>query len=291
MYHAMPRGNTETDENLTMPDENGTMTEPGRSIFPNPGEALHERAAPFADYVLPRNRLEEAWINTAKAITLPQPLWREMPDYWFKVVEATFLLHRVTSDDTKYRHVLPNLDPTVMPFVADIISNPPEHKKYEHIKKRIIDAFGESQEANLRKLLRGQEMIGEKPSHFLQRLRNLAGGQCTNSVIRSLFLEQLPESVRGILAISPTEDLSVLALQANRIIEVIKPQIATIKSENNTNVVAIAKKTQVNSVEEELQQLKLQVQQLTLAKNTRRQPNKNKNYFGRRRSRSRSRGE
>lgn len=62
--------------------------------------------------------------------------------------------------------MLTNLDPATIPFVADIITNPPLNGKYEAIKRRIIEAFGESQEAKLRKLLRGQEILDERPSHF-----------------------------------------------------------------------------------------------------------------------------
>lgn len=161
---------------------------------------------------------------------LPQPLWREMPTHWFNVVEATFALNRITSDKIKFRHILSNLDPTIIPFVTDLITDPPHQDKYEAIKKRIISAFGESKEAKLRKILRDQELGEDKPSHLLQRLRNLAGGDGTDSIIRSLFLEQLPESARGILAVSPEGDLDTLAIQANKIMEAIKPQVALVRA-------------------------------------------------------------
>ena len=71
-------------------------------------------------------------------------------------------------------------------------------------------------------------MGDEKPSVFLQRLRNLAGAQCNDSVPRSLFMEQMPEHMQGILAISQLDDLAKLAAQADRIAEVMRPQIANI---------------------------------------------------------------
>lgn len=57
-----------------------------------------------------------------------------MPAYWFQVVEATFQLHRITSEDTKYRHILTNLDPTTIPFVADITNLPPVNTKPSNVE-------------------------------------------------------------------------------------------------------------------------------------------------------------
>lgn len=84
-------------------------------------------------------------------------------------------------------------------------------------------------------------MGDEKPSTFLQRLRNLAAGQCNDHVIKSLFLEQLPESVRGILAMSDQGDLTKLATQADKVVEACRPQIFAVNhgesSRDTSNVV------------------------------------------------------
>ncbi|XP_011685387.1 PREDICTED: uncharacterized protein LOC105448491 [Wasmannia auropunctata] len=174
----------------------------------------------------------------------------------FNVVEATFALNRITGDETKFRHILSNLDPQTIPFVADLITDPPGLNKYEAIKKRIIDTFGEFQETKLRKLLRDQERGDDKPSHYLQRLRNLAGSNCTDSVIRSLFLEQLPEGARSILAVSPTEDLDTLAIQADRIIDAIKPQVSAIQAKNDANKTS-------STIEAEICELRRKVEKLS----------------------------
>lgn len=189
-------------------------------------------------------------INSTKLIRLPQPFWREMPAHWFQIAEATFALNKIIGDDTKYRYVLTNLDPSIISFITDIMSNPPAQGKYEVLKERIIESFDESQESKLRKLLRGQELYDEKPSHLLQRLRNLAGGLCADKVVRSLFLEQLPESARGILAISQVDDLNQLVAQADRIIDIMKPQIAETYKET----------PKVNNVDKSLE---VQIQELT----------------------------
>lgn len=70
-----------------------------------------------------------------------------MSSHWFNVVEATFASNRITNDETKFRHILNNLDPIIIPFVTDLITDPLSHNKYDAIKERIINAFGESKEA------------------------------------------------------------------------------------------------------------------------------------------------
>lgn len=73
-------------------------------------------------------------------------------------------------------------------------------------------------------------MGDEKPSIFLQRLRNLAVGQVTNEILKSIFMEQLPENVRSILEISEVQDLAKLAAQADKIVEVTKPASTTVQA-------------------------------------------------------------
>ena len=150
------------------------------------------------------------------------PFWKENPQLWFIQVESVFDILKITSDATKYRHVVASLDTQTLPYVSDILTTPPATEKCQAIKTRIINTFAETSEAKLRKLLRGESCTGEKPSILLQKIKNLADGQCNNAVLKSIFLEQLPEQVRGILAISEVNDLDRLALQADKIVESIK---------------------------------------------------------------------
>jgi len=70
-----------------------------------------------------------------------------------------------------------NLDNTSLLFVLDIIANPLSSDKYKALKNRIIRSFDETGESKLKKLIRGNEIDDDKPSNFLQWLRNFASGQ------------------------------------------------------------------------------------------------------------------
>lgn len=66
----------------------------------------------------------------------------------------------------------------------------------------------------------------------MQRLKNLTSGQCADTVLRTLFLERLSDSVRGILAANDTADLAQLALQADKIMDFTKgiPRVDAVSS-------------------------------------------------------------
>lgn len=176
-----------------------------------------------------------ASIEAANAVHIP-PFWKENPHLWFAQVEAAFAIHRVTSDETKFRYVILYLDHSVLPLVADIIASPPDGDQYKTMKDRLTSVLGETSATRLRKLLTSHELGDDKPSVFLQRLRNLAEGQVSDGVLRTIFMEQLPENVRTILAISEVADLSKLAMQADKILEMTKPTalaIQTVNAESN----------------------------------------------------------
>lgn len=216
-------------------------------------------------------------VHAARLIKLP-PFWKANPSLWFVQVEAIFQLARVTGDDTKFRYVIISLDPEILPFVSDILEAPPGTGRYQAIKSRILSSFGETSETKLRTLLRGNEMGEEKPSNFLQRLRNLAGQACGDSVLRTLSLEQLPESVRAILAIGGVDDLTTLALQADKAMEVVRPTIAT---------VAAATPNGTSDLGHQIEELRKQVK--ALSTDVRRERSRGRGNSNRRRPRSRSR--
>lgn len=151
------------------------------------------------------------------------PFWKHEPAVWFFQVEAAFGIARISTDETKYQYLLANLDPTVLPFVTDIIRNPPAEGKYEAIKTRILVAFSKSAESKLRKLLKGELLGEQKPTHYLQHMRNLSSGQCDDTLLKSMFLEQLPQQVSAILSASSETDLNKLAMLADKIMDLQRP--------------------------------------------------------------------
>ncbi|XP_073822292.1 uncharacterized protein [Musca autumnalis] len=166
-------------------------------------------------------------ISATAAVKIP-PFWKHNPKLWFIQVEAVFKVNRITRGETKFDHILCNLDPETLEFVSDIILATDFHGcKYEALKNKLIAAFTESDEKKLRRLLVGHAIGDQKPSHYLQFMRNTGLGQVSDSVLKSLFLEQMPENVRIIL-VGNKGTLDEIAAQANNIMEQLSPSISTV---------------------------------------------------------------
>jgi hypothetical protein len=206
---------------------------------------------------------QRANIDATQTVRLP-PFWKDNPALWFAQVEAAFAIHRITGDESKFRYVVLHADQSVLPFVADLITNPPEQDKYQTLKGRICSVLGETSETKIRKLLGSHELGSEKPSIFLQRLRNLAVGQVTDEILKSIFMEQLPENVRTILAISEVQDLAKLAAQADKVIEMARPVSTAIQAVSGGQADAD------NKILQEISELRKQVKKLTLRDKNRR---------------------
>lgn len=201
-------------------------------------QAHSERNGGAQQPVVQNNNIEPnlnpaAEVNLVRNLRLP-PFWRENPALWFAQVEAAFNLHQVRADSTRFHHIVTQLDSQSLPAISDIILNPPAHNKYEAVKSRILSSYDESSESKMRKLLQGIEPTNDKPTLILQRIRNLAGGQVGDAFLRTIFLNQLPEFVRGVLAISGNADLSALALQADKVMEA---------TSSNSSVYAVSRQT------------------------------------------------
>lgn len=166
-------------------------------------------------------------ISSAAIVKIP-PFWKQNPKLWFVQVEAVFKVNRITRGETKFDHILCNLDPETLEFVSDIImASSFDGCKYEAIKNKLISAFTISDEKKLRMLLSGHAIGDQKPSHYLQFMRNAGVGQVSDSILKSLFLEQMPENVRIIL-IGNKGTLEDIADQADKIMEQIVPSVSVI---------------------------------------------------------------
>lgn len=174
--------------------------------------------------------------------------FREDPALWFAQAEISMRNARLTSEATKADTVLAALDVDVLASVKDIISiTPAPDNIYERIKNRIISTFAVSDEAKLRKLLKGHVLTDGKPSLILSRLRNLNGGNYDDAIVKSVFLDQLPKTHRAILVATGADDLDKLAEAADRLAETADP--------NDAHVTAVHRIPTPPSIENELRRV------------------------------------
>ena len=154
----------------------------------------------------------------ATAIKLPS-FWQGNPEVWFRQVESIFTTRNpaITTQQTKFDYVIQALDNSTADRVQNLILDPPANP-YDTLKAALIKAYGKILAEKDQKLLNLNGLGDRKPSELLQHMKNLNADPGT--LLKALFLAQLPPDVRRILATSSKTDIAELAAEADRITEV-----------------------------------------------------------------------
>ena len=74
------------------------------------------------------------------AMKLPT-FWSAQPTTWFIQAEAQFELRNITTDSTKYCHVIVALGQATALHITDVIQNPPQDGKYNALKKQLCQTL------------------------------------------------------------------------------------------------------------------------------------------------------
>lgn len=145
--------------------------------------------------------------------------WRNRPKLWFAQLESEFVAYHIRADNVRYSAVVRHLDEAAMLVVADILEQPPVTGKYDALKGALIARFSDSQEKQLRTLL-GELELGDKiPSALLREMRALAGKSVTDDVLKTLWVQRLPQRIQELLAVLEGVDLGQLAACADKALE------------------------------------------------------------------------
>ena len=198
-------------------------------------------------------------VDSYRVPKLPQ-FFRKDPRLWFVQVEATFRTSRITAQSTMADYVIPCIDSEAISAVADIIADSNSLNKYDAIKERLISTFAISDEAKIRQLLRGQVSHDGKPSQLLIRIKALGGTTCSEAVMRSIFIDHLPEHTRGILAASSVADLGELAKIADAVVDAFNANSTSISSIDGRRDKSPSRDSRIDELSEKLDRLlKLQI--------------------------------
>ncbi|XP_068617431.1 uncharacterized protein [Battus philenor] len=118
-----------------------------------------------------RERNADGAVSVFKVGVKIPPFWPEEPTLWFAQVEGQFQVSGITSDATKFYHVISQLEQQYAAEVKDIIIAPPQENKFLKLKTELIKRLSASQEKKLKQLLMHEELGDRKPSQFLRHLQ------------------------------------------------------------------------------------------------------------------------
>lgn len=217
----------------------------------------------------------------AKVSVKIPPFWSEKPEIWFYQVEAQFSICGITAEETKFNYLVSQLEAKFVESLWDIISDTNKNK-YTAAKERLLNTFKESENKRIQRLLTGVDLGDNKPSQLLQKMRNLATDGITEKVLKTLFLQKMPDSVRNILIVSD-ENIEKLALMADRIVEMQPKQELYCAS----NVVSSGTDV-ISELRQQISALDAKLEKLNVTRNSR-SPSRNRGRFPSERSRSRRR--
>lgn len=141
------------------------------------------------------------------------------PDLWFALLEGQFEANGVNDDYIKFTLVANNLDMHYAKEIKDIIVNPPPRFRYEKIKAELMKRLSASNEKKVQQLVMHEVLGDRKPSQFLRHLQDLAGPECPEHIIKTIWSNRLPRDLQRVLASQSTQSLQQLAELADRIEE------------------------------------------------------------------------
>lgn len=168
---------------------------------------------------------------------VPAPAFRRSNlEAWFVQMESWFVLHSIKSDNIKFSAIVTFLDPDMVTQLHQEVNSPPDRNKYDSIKKAALRHFGDSDNKKYMKLLSGVQLGDKKPSHLLNELRKLGNDSVQEDLLKTVWAQRLPVSVRTILAATPGT-LSDLAKVADAVIESLdaNPIVAEVVSQGSSN--------------------------------------------------------
>lgn len=169
------------------------------------------------------------------------PFFKEEPDLYFIQMEAQFRNASITNENTKFDHVIAQLEPKYLQMVSDVVRNPPPQNKYTTLKERLIKEFTDSDQRKLRRLMNECVLGNNKPSQLLKKMKDLASGSMTDDALKSLWIQHLPENVRAVISIAEG-DSTQWAKQADKIMEISSfANIAVVENPIQAEIAALRK--------------------------------------------------
>ncbi|GFX01215.1 retrovirus-related Pol polyprotein from transposon 297 [Trichonephila clavipes] len=221
------------------------------------------------------------------ALRLP-PFWKSNVCLWIAQCDHAFTFSGISSDDTKYSALVANLDAETLSYVSDIVLSPPNSDKYHTLSQWLITQFSDSETQKIKKLLTDLQLGDEKPSHLLQKMKELSNGQLQDDFLQSLWLQRMPPHIQTVLSAS-SESLDKLAIIADKVSEVVGASSTicaakTVPPPSQSS--SCSAQPTMDSLARQIQELSLQVAELTRERNS----SRHQRYSSdRRRSHSRSR--
>lgn len=151
------------------------------------------------------------------------PFMEHDPELWFKIVDKACAAANIDTENAKFGTVIGFLGERCSLEVRDLIMSEDKVAPYTELRDALISRLGASKEQKIRQLLEREEIGDRKPSQYLRHIRGLGGSSFPDDAYKTIFLSQIPQSARAILAAHSDLKLDQLASIADNIIDHLRP--------------------------------------------------------------------
>ena len=159
-------------------------------------------------------------VNLSRLGVKIPPFWPKDPALWFGQVESQFTLANITTEETRFHHVVSALTLEAAAEVRDMILTPPTNP-YTTLKDTLIARTSESAAQRVKKALDSAEVSDLRPTQILRSLeRQLEGMKADPVLLKQVFLQKLPSAAKSIVAANSDKMTATeLAELADRVYE------------------------------------------------------------------------
>lgn len=120
------------------------------------------------------------------------------PDLWLIQADAQFSIARITTEETKYYHLLSRLPPSIIEKCADLVVTPHAPGHYEKLRQIIKDRFTPSSSDRITSVLyRSQFVAGTKPSLLFREMLSQAADTIAYDIVLQRFNTIMPDTIRA----------------------------------------------------------------------------------------------
>ena len=144
-------------------------------------------------------------VGNVVAVKMPQFL-ETAPASWFSILEANFHIKKISTEETKFFHLIAVLPPEIVSKLGMKL----EEKNDSATKETVINIYERTKPELFSKLI-NETTISGRPSHYLQELTSIASKVGVGEdLVRHQFINALPSAISPVVAAQ--KDLTVQQL-------------------------------------------------------------------------------
>ena len=173
--------------------------------------------------------------GVVNAVTVKVPPFMETAAMgWFAIIEARFNLRNITTETTKFYHVLSHLPPDL---VAQLNMTLLANKNYEELKEAVINIYEKTKPELFARLMSDTKMTG-RPSFYLRELMSTASKVGVGEdLVKHRFIQALPSAISPVVAAQKDLTLDQLGNLSDQLLPILQKDVCNnVNTESANNV-------------------------------------------------------